>query len=136
MGRRRAGLPANIKTELPHRANAGVGLDPEFPTRMGERICKAATACRHTPSTDMIAFVRDVMDYLRAHDAIQVRLVQHFRDRGQPGALLLAWSNGPTAADIATRFAVSTSECGTPRLPSWLSLRVDNDFDLRWQPPF
>jgi hypothetical protein len=136
MGRRRSGLPADIKQELSTRANAGVGLDPEFPTRTGNDICPAATACRRTPSDDMLAFVRTVMAYLKSKDAIQVRLVQDFRDRGQPGALLLVWSNGPSASEIASQFAVSRSACGTPRLPSWLSLRVDNDFDLRWQPAY
>lgn len=135
MGRRRSGLPSSIKAELPKRASAGIGLDPEYPTRMGTRVCKAAAACRHTPSQDMITFVQKVMTYLRDHHATQVRLLQHYRDRGQPGALLLAWSDGPSAADIASTFSVSTAECGTPRLPSWLSLRHDNDFDLRWQPP-
>lgn len=136
MARRRSGLPANIRSELPSRANAGVGLDPEFPTRMGGKVCKASIACRHQPSPDMVAFVRDIMEYLKTADAQQVRLVQHYRDRGQPGALLLVWESGPAAADVAAKFAVSTSECGTPRLPAWLSLRVDNDFDLRWQPAF
>lgn len=136
MARRRSTLPREIRAELPARANAGIGLDPEFPTKMGEKVYKAAIACRHQPSLDMVAFVKQIMEYLTAHDATQVRLLQHFRDRGQPGALLLVWASGPAAADVAAKFAVSTSPCGTPRLPSWLSLRVDNDFDLRWQPPF
>lgn len=136
MGRRRSGLPAAIKAELPSRANAGVGLDPEFPTRTTSGVCRAAVACHHRPSPDMVALVRDVMNYLTAANAQQVRLLQNYRDQGQPGALTVAWTSGPPAAETAERFAVSTAECGTPRLPSWLSLRADDDFDLRWQPPF
>ena len=137
MPRRRSGLPASIRSELPARANAGVGLDPEFPTSMGNKgVCKASTACHHTPSADMLDFVRQIMDYLKTSEATQIRLLQHWKDRGQPGALLLGWSGGRTAAEIADKFAVSTAPDGTPRLPSWLSLRVDDDFDLRWTPPF
>jgi hypothetical protein len=141
MARRRSGLPASIRSELPLRAKAGIGLDPEFPTKVGEKVCPAAAACQRQPSSDMLDMVRDIMIYLKDNDAQQVRLLQQWRDRGQPGALLIAWSSNeaktsPSASEIATRFAVSTSTCGTPRLPSWLSLRVDDDFDLRWQPAF
>lgn len=136
MARRRVGLPAEIRAELPLRANLGVGLDPEYPTAMGERECPAKVACRYKPSPQMIDYVRDVAAYVQSQDATQVRVLADFRHRDYPSDLLLAWSGGPAPAAVAEKFAVSTAEDGTPRLPAWLSLRADNDFDLRWQPAF
>lgn len=134
---RRAGLPHDIRTELPTRANAGIGHDPEFPTTTANgAVCKAVAACRHQPSRDMLLFVKQIVDHLHHHRATHVRVQQDFRDRGYPGSLLVAWGSGPSAAEVATQFAVSISSCGTPRLPAWLSLRVDTDFDLRWQPAY
>lgn len=137
MARRRVGLPSEIRAELPMRANLGIGLDPEYPTTMGDRgHLKAAIACRYKPSPQMLDFVRDVAAYVQSHDGTQVRVLQDFRHRDYPSDLLLAWSEGPSPSDVAAKFAVSNAEDGTPRLPAWLSLRADNDFDLRWQPAF
>lgn len=137
MARRRVGLPADIRAELPQRARMGIGLDPEYPTPMGDKgECKAEIACKHRPSPQMIEFVRKVAAYVQAHDASHVRVLSNFRDRDYPGDLLLSWSDGPSPAAVAAEFAVSTAEDGTPRLPAWLSLGSDNDFDLRWRPAF
>ena len=136
MARRRVGLPADIRTELPMRANMGIGLDPDYPTTVGNIERTAKDASRHKPSHDMVEFVRSVAAFLQAHDATQVRILQDFRDLNHPGDLLVAWSNGPNVVAVAEKFAVSTAPDGTPRLPSWLALRSDNDFDLRWQPAF
>ena len=134
---RRSGVPADVRRELPLRANAGVGLDPEFPTTIRDgRVCRAAVACHHRPSKDMLLFAKQVMDYVDGHGGMHVRIQQDFRDRGQPGALLVMWSGGPDAAEVAEQFAVSTTEDGTPRVPAWLSLRVDDVFDMRWQPAY
>lgn len=137
MARRRVGLPSEIRAELPMRANLGVGLDPEYPTTTVDRgQCKAALACQFKPSPQMLAYVREVVAYVQSQDGTQVRVLQDFRHRDYPSDLLLAWSDGPAPAAVAAKFAVSTAEDGTPRIPSWLSLRADNDFDLRWQPAF
>lgn len=135
MARRRSGLPKEIRSEISTRANAGVGLDPDFPTLGPTGTCTAKTACKFKPTVEMIEFVRTIAAHVQANDATHMR-VMNDQDRNLPGALILAWSDGPSAADIANKFAVSHSECGTPRLPSWLALRVDNNFDLRWQPAF
>lgn len=137
MARRRVGLPADIRAELPKRANMGVGLDPDFPTQMGDKgNCKAAIACKHRPSPQMRAFVQKVAAFVQANNATHVRMLSDYLDRDHPGDLMLAWSDGPAVSEVAAEFAVSAAEDGTPRIPAWLALSSDNDFDLRWRPAF
>ena len=137
MPKRRVGLPAEIRAELPKRANMGIGLDPDYPTPMGDKgKHPAAVACRYRPSPQMKEFVQQVAAYVQANNATHVRVQVDYRERDYPGDLLLAWSDGPSPADVAAKFAVSTAEDGTPRLPAWLALGSDNDFDLRWRPAF
>lgn len=133
---RRAGLPDHLRSELTLRARAGIGLDPDHPTRSGDTTRSAADACRYPPSAEMFLLVKKVLDYLHAHHATLVRVHQDPRRDNQPGQLVVMWQPNPTAEQVAAHFAVSASACGTPRLPAWLSLHPDDDFDLRWQPPY
>jgi hypothetical protein len=133
---RRVGQPPHVRVELDIRASAGAGHDGEYQTVMGQETVPAQHACRMEPSEQMWRMVQNVTDHLRDVGASNIVVVPDFRGHDEPGALTIQWEGNVPAKDIATRFAVSVSDDGTPRVPAWLSLRADGDFDLRWQKPF
>ena len=133
---RRTGLPEHIRAELPLRAKAGHGLDFDYPTEIDGSTVPAAKAVLLPPSAAMEAMVDKVTGYLHGIGAEHVSVVSDMRSLGQPGNLTVRWYGALPAAQVAEKFAVSTSDEGVPRVPAWLCLRRDDDFDLRWQPPY
>lgn len=89
-----------------------------------------------SPSAEMLSVVREVTDFLHESGASHIDVVPDMRGRGEPGAITVRWMGEIPARVVAERFAVSAADDGTPRVPAWLNLRADNDFDLRWQPPY
>lgn len=133
---RRTGLPEHIRAELPFRAKAGHGLDFDYPTEIDGAVVPAAKACTQPPSKAMWTLVHEVTGYLQKAGAQHIDVVPDRRSLGQPGNLTVCWFGEVPAAKVAEAFAVSTTDEGTPRVPAWLCLRRDDDFDLRWQPPY
>lgn len=133
---RRTGQPPHIRAELRERAAAGIGLDPDHPTDVGGRTVPAAQACGMRPSPAMIAVAEQVTDFLDSVGASHVGIVPNPRCPDQPGNLTIQWYGGVPAKAVADQFAVSKTADGTSRVPAWLSLRADDDFDMRWQPPY
>jgi hypothetical protein len=133
---RRVGLPEHIRAELPARANAGVGHDADYPTRVGDQTVPAQHACRMNPSAEMLSVVREVTGFLRESGAAHIEVAPDLRGTGQPGAITVRWMGDVPARIVAEKFAVSAADDGTPRVPAWLNLRSDSEFDLRWQPPY
>lgn len=133
---RRTGQPEHIRAELPLRAKAGHGLDFDYPTVVDGGEVPAAKACLTAPSPHMKAMVRDVAEYLIASGADHIDVVPDMRSLGHPGSLTVRWMGSVPAAKVAAQFKVSDGDDGTPRVPAWLCLRRDDDFDMRWQPPY
>lgn len=136
MPRKRTTLTEHPNVDLRDRGRPAIGLDFDFPTPGPHGDRPAVLAERTEPTPGMVDLAREVLALLASHGAIHARVTKDRSRRGHPGALLVAWTDGPTALEVARHFAVSTSECGTPRVPSWLALRRDHDFDMRWQPEF
>lgn len=131
---RRTGLPERIRAELPTRARAGIGHDPNHLTPMADKMCRANDARSQRPSPYMVEFVRRIVDHLHEVGATHITIAQDLQHLGHQGSLTVQWAGAEaTVASVAAKFAVSTSLDGTPRLPAWVSLRNDDDFDLRWQ---
>ncbi len=130
---RHSRLPDNIRAELPVRGRAGTGHDLTFPTETGAGVVPAEAARWSRPSAQMLALVQQVSDYLLSCGAEHVDVMTDLRRRGMPGAFTLRWFKGVPPATVAAKFAVSEAADGTPLVPAWLSLRADDDFDLRWQ---
>lgn len=131
---RRIGLPEHIRVELPQRCRAGYGHDWDVP--VGDR--DARTAIMQPPTEDMLRLVRQVKDHAISRGALHVTVQNAPRAAdGSLGAVQVLWTGGegPSALSVAQQFAVSHTEDGTPRVPAWLSLVADGDFDLRWQYP-
>lgn len=133
---RRTGLPEHIRKELPDRARAGVGLDPDAPTLVNGVKVSADFARQRVPSEEMLGLVGQVEGFLATQGAKHIDVVRDFRKNGCPGDLTVRWYGPVAASVVAGQFAVSVCADGTPRIPAWLSLRADDDFDLRWQPAF
>ena len=133
---RRTGLPTHIRHDLDNRAKAGFGHDPDAPTMSNGTSVAARLAKESAPSTEMLGIVREVRLLLTGLGASHIDTVPDLRNNGTPGDLTVRWHGQVPAKAIATHFATSTTLDGTPRIPAWLSLRADDDFDLRWQPAF
>lgn len=133
---RRAGLPAHILVDLPARAAAGRGLDPDVITITRDGVMSAADAREYPPSAEMLTLVRQITGYLYDHGGRHVSVDADLHGDDHPGHLTVRWAGTVSPRDVAEAFAVSRAEDGTPRLPSWLNLRADAEFDLRWQPPY
>lgn len=133
---RRTRVPDRVRAELSARAQAGIGHDPTVPTVTAYGTVPAAEAVAFRPSGDMLVLVQQVVSYLRECDVRHVDVQVDVRDLGCPGAVTVRWHGGVSPLQVASRFAVSTAPNGIPRIPAWLSLRADDQFDLRWQPPY
>ena len=133
---RHSRLPDSIRAELPVRGRAGAGHDQTYPTDAGSGTVPAAAACWRRPSAQMLGLAEQVRDYLRSSGAEHIDVARDVRGRGMTGALTVRWFKGVPPATVAAKFGVSRAADGTPLLPAWLSLRADDDFDLRWQVGF
>jgi len=133
---RRVGLPEHIRAQLTFRASAGSGHDADYPTAVPGRTVPASDALLVSPSEQMLDYARSIVRHLQQIGAQNVSIGFDLRGKGNPGAMTILWSGVTSPADLAATFAVSTAEDGTPRLPAWLSLRADHEFDLRWQPAY
>jgi hypothetical protein len=133
---RRTGQPEHIRVELPLRAQAGHGLDFDYPTVTDAGEVPAAKACLGAPSPQMKDMVRKVATFLHDEGAEHIDVVPDMRAKGMPGNLTVRWMGAVPALKVAQEFAVAVGDDGTPRVPAWLCLRRDDDFDLRWQPPY
>lgn len=133
---RRTGQPAHIRAELRERADAGAGLDFTHPTDLDGRTVPAKQACTAPPSQAMVTVADEVCTFLRSVGAEHVSVVPNPRCLDQPGNLTVQWYGGVPARRVAEKFAVARTSEDLPLIPAWLCLRADDDFDMRWQPPY
>lgn len=134
---RRAGLPAEIRAQLTTRAAAGRGLDGEYPTQTAAgTVTPACEMLSAEPTEAMLMFVRKITNYLHDHGAHHVTVTQDRSKDGHIGQLTIQWAGPLPPSQVAEQYAVSRAADGTPRLPAWVNLRADAEFDLRWQPAF
>ena len=136
MARTRTKLPAAALAGMSQRGRPAIGLDPDHPTPGPRGIRAAFDAETREPTPAMIDMARAVMQYLIDNQALHPRVMKDRARTGHPGAMLISWTSGPDTETVATKFAVSHLDDGTPRVPSWLALQRDHDFDMRWRPEF
>lgn len=129
-------VPESVRAELPRRAHAGLGLDGSFPTilRTGQTV-PAAEACKHAPSEQCVQMLNAIQHWLVAQGVGHLHIVTDLRGYGQPGTAAIIWGEGPTAHDVAQVFATDWLD-DLPRIPAWMALKAEHEFDLRWQPPY
>lgn len=129
--------PGHVCRQLFHRGRAGRGLNDSHAVVWNGALIPADQACRQQPSQEMRALAQDVQKFLAASGARNIDVIQDYHQKGRPGCLTVRWTGEIRACDVAAEFAVSVrQDDGTPQIPSWLALRAEDDFDLRWQDPF
>lgn len=133
---RRSVLPAHVQAELPERAKYGLGHDMGAPTLHHGETITAFKARLREPSPEMLAEVKAIWAWLDDQDASSVGLLLDIRHAKHAGCMTVSWSGGPSAAEVAEQFARAYSADGTPLIPGWLSLKSEDDWDLRWQPTY
>lgn len=133
---RRSVLPAYVRAELPQRAKYGLGHDMLAPTSNSGNKITAFNARLAEPSPEMMATVKAVWEVVESEGGTSVGLLLDARHAKHPGCVTVTWGNGPKAIEVAARFATGYLEDGTPQIPGWLSLKSEDDWDLRWQPTY
>lgn len=133
---RRSFLPPHIQAELPQRARYGVGHDMSAPTlHFGESLT-AYTARTREPSPEMMAVIKSIGAWVESRGGKSVGILIDIRHAKHSGCITVSWDGGPSAFDVATQFAVGYDTDGLPLIPGWLSLKNEDDWDLRWQPTY
>lgn len=130
---RRSHIPPHVRAHLADRASAGRGHDMRAATLNRGTVVSAYQARLADPSPEMLAVVRDVMEWIADHGGVGVGLQVDIRFNMHPGCITVCWNGDPTALTVAEQFAVGRTIDGLPQIPGWLSLRNDDNWDLRWQ---
>ena len=135
MVRRKAGVPEYARGEIVPRAASGTGHDGAVATETmpGVFVPASQALVIGSSSPQMLRRASEVMAWLVGQGATHVDCVRDSRPEIRPGGLTVLWADGPQARACAQHFASGFDAAGLPLLPSWLSLRADDDFDLRWQ---
>jgi hypothetical protein len=131
---RRPSLPEHIQAELKERAEFGRGHDMTVEVDPSGRTAYQARLSDPCPA--MMDVIRSVYEWLDSHGAESVTMEIDPRAHRHPGCVLIRWHGDVAARDAAEAFACGHDADGTPLIPGWLSLRCDDDFDLRWTPTY
>jgi hypothetical protein len=116
----------------PAKLVEGSGLDHEWPTLLddGRQASAAEVVATCQPSSAMYAFTNEITAWLREQGGRDVDCVADYRaSSDRPGGLMVRWGGVIAAAAVAEHFGQDG------KLPCWLELRHDHDYDRRFHAP-